>query len=243
MTKSELYWLTFCALGVAFSLVEHLRPARRRDVTATLAADVAAFCWFKLVVYPAAVSVTDRLLPHLRYPPSLLALPLAAKVVIAYVVSDFGAYWVHRLMHTRFLWRIHKWHHAPRVLYWLAGARATLPQQILFNLPYLVVIPLFAGAPVWLFAVVLVHSVFQNNFMHMNITWRSNVLEWIIVTPRYHHIHHGVDITTHGGNYGALFTVWDRLFGTYRDPDDGAPAAFGTGSDDTDVAVRVIAGV
>ncbi len=243
MSKVEIFWLSFCLLGAAFSAVEQRWPARRRESEASLPADAAAFFMFQIFIYPIAISITDRALPWLRYPSELLSLPLAARVAIAYVVSDLGSYWVHRLIHTRHLWRVHKWHHSPSYMYWLAGARASLPQQLLFNLPYLVVIPLLAGAPRWLFIALMVHSLFQNNFMHMNTTWRSNILEWFIVTPRFHHIHHSVDITTHGGNYGALFTFWDRLFGTYRDPDEFTPEAFGTGTGDTDVTERLIVGI
>ncbi len=243
MSKNEIFWLSFCLLGAAFSAVERRWPARKRASEDTLPADAAAFFLFQLLIYPIAVSITERALPYLHYPTGFLTTPLAVRVFLAYVISDFGAYWVHRLIHTRQLWRVHKWHHSPSYMYWLAGARASLPQQVLFNLPYLAVVPLLVGAPRWVFVLLLVHSIFQNNFMHMNTTWRSHVLEWFIVTPRYHHVHHGVDVTTHGGNYGALFTVWDRIFRTYRDPDQNAPDAFGTGTGHTDVTARLIAGI
>ncbi len=243
MSKREIFWLSFCLLGAAFSAVEHRWPARRRDGEASLPADVAAFFMYQVLIYPIAVSITDQIVPYLNYPSVFLDIPLAVRVLGVYLLSDLGSYWVHRLMHTRYLWRVHKWHHAPTEMYWLAGARASLPQQILFNLPYVIVVPLLAGAPRWVILLAMVHSIFQNNFMHMNTTWRSNLIEWFIVTPRYHHIHHSVDITTHGGNYGALFTFWDRLFKTYRNPDEFTPETFGTGTGDTDSTERLIAGI
>ncbi|MDP2340988.1 MAG: sterol desaturase family protein [Deltaproteobacteria bacterium] len=242
MSKAEIFWLSFSLLGAAFSAVEQRWPSRKRESEATLPADAASFFLYQLFFYPFAVSITDRLIPHLHYPSELLQVPLAIRVVVAYLVADLGSYWMHRLMHTKHIWRIHKWHHSPTVMYWLAGVRATIPQQILFNLPYVFVVPLLSGAPRWIFLVMMVHGLFQNNFMHMNTTWRSNVLEWFIVTPRYHHIHHSVDITTHGGNYGALFTFWDRIFKTYRNPDEFTPEAFGTGTGDTDAPERLIVG-
>ena len=43
----------------------------------------------------------------------------------------------------------------------------------------------------------------RNNWMHMNVTWQSRWLEWLFVTPRYHHIHHSKDAAHQGTNLGA----------------------------------------
>ncbi|HEU4731777.1 MAG TPA: sterol desaturase family protein, partial [Kofleriaceae bacterium] len=68
----------------------------------------------------------------------------------------------------------------------------------------------------------------------------SNWLEWLLVTPRYHHIHHSTDAALHDGNYGSLFTIWDRLFGTYIDPDTTQPKKFGTGESRRDPVLLVL---
>jgi len=107
--------------------------------------------------------------------------------------------------------------------------RTTLPQQILFNLPYIVATPLIVGVPAWAILAMAAEEVIRNHWMHMNVSWRSNWLERVLVTPRYHHIHHSSDAKLHDGNYGGLFSIWDRLFGTYIDPDLTVPKTFGTG--------------
>jgi len=91
------------------------------------------------------------------------------------------------------LWRVHKWHHSPTYMYWLGGVRATLPQQFLVNIPYVMAYLLLDISPWWIMTALGIISTVQNDWMHMNVTWRSNWLEWIFVTPRYHHIHHSVD--------------------------------------------------
>jgi sterol desaturase/sphingolipid hydroxylase (fatty acid hydroxylase superfamily) len=143
------------------------------------------------------------------------------------VLADLGAYWLHRLIHTRHLWRIHRFHHSPTQLYWLAGVRTTIPQQILFNLPVALAVPMVADAPVYVFEALVVAGVVTNDWMHLNVAWRSRWLEWVLVTPRYHHIHHSTDAKLHDGNFGVVFSVWDRLFGTYVDPDTVVPKKFG----------------
>jgi sterol desaturase/sphingolipid hydroxylase (fatty acid hydroxylase superfamily) len=46
-------------------------------------------------------------------------------VALYLIVADLGHYWIHRLMHSAFFWRIHKWHHSPAHMSWAAGVRAT----------------------------------------------------------------------------------------------------------------------
>ncbi len=54
----------------------------------------------------------------------------------------------------------------------------------------------------------------------MNVTWRSNWLEWIMVTPRYPPYSSQRQYRRYANaNFGVTFSVWDRLFGTYRDPE------------------------
>ena len=155
-------------------------------------------------------------------------MPTLFKLILFYVVEDFGLYWVHRLMHTPALWSVHRWHHSPSYMYWLAGIRATLPHVILFNCTYVLALPLLKSASGWAFQVIMVEHVIRNNWMHMNVSWNSSKLEWLIVTPRYHSIHHSADPLHHKANLGALFTSWDRLFGTYYDPAKAAmPLTFG----------------
>jgi sterol desaturase/sphingolipid hydroxylase (fatty acid hydroxylase superfamily) len=140
--------------------------------------------------------------------------------MLFYIAEDFGLYWVHRLMHTRAVWPVHRWHHSPTSLYWLAGIRATIPHIALFNLTYVVALPLLHDASGWAFQLIMVEHIVRNNWMHLNVTWKSSWLEWVFVTPRYHHIHHSSDPAHQLKNLGALLTVWDRMFGTYYNPDE-----------------------
>ncbi len=224
-------WISYIAFGVLFTVVELTRPARRLRYRKSLLRDIAAALVYQFGVTTAANYICspagEFAKSHLSA--SVAALWLAPRVVVFYLAADLGSYWMHRLMHTHRLWRVHRWHHSPEQLYWLAGTRASIPQQVLFNLPTIAALPILAGAPGWLVVAILIEGMFRNNWMHANLTWRSNWLELIFVTPRYHHIHHSSDAELHDGNYGSLFTLWDRLFGTYLDPDTTRPKKFGTG--------------
>jgi sterol desaturase/sphingolipid hydroxylase (fatty acid hydroxylase superfamily) len=224
--------IAYVILSTIAIIVEFVIPARKVPYRRVIPLDVVSGIYYQAVVYTVAVMVSNPLFSPYHIPPTLLrgSIPLPLRVLLFYLCADCGSYWMHRLMHTRFVWRIHKFHHSPTAIWWLAGVRATIPQQILFNLPYVIAFPLLSGGPPWLFAAIVVEGIFRNHWMHLNVTWRSNWIEWIFVTPRYHHIHHSSQPEFHDTNYGSLFAIWDRLFGTYTAPDKvTAPTEFGTG--------------
>jgi len=236
----EVFWTSFVVLGVLCTVAELIRPARKLRYGKALPLDIVAFAVYQLAVVPVAVMVTEPVFHFVHVPQALLDIWLPIRVVVFYVLADLGSYWMHRLMHTRHVWRAHRWHHSPTQLYWLAGVRATIPQQILFNLPGILLLPITAGGPVWLYLAMVVEALARNNWMHMNVSWRSNWLEWVFITPRYHHIHHSADVEQHDGNYGSLLSIWDRMFGTYIDPDVARPKAFGTGEKKRDPVLLMI---
>ena len=145
----------------------------------------------------------------------------------------------------RMVWRLrraHKWHHSPTYMYWIGGVRATVPQEFLVSIPYIVAYPLLDISPWWMFLGIAALSAMQNDWMHMNVTWRSVWLERIFVTPRYHHVHHSADPRHYGANMGNLFTVWDRLFGAHVDP-DRVESNFSFGFGTKESPVRLMLGV
>jgi sterol desaturase/sphingolipid hydroxylase (fatty acid hydroxylase superfamily) len=219
MDKVLFPYVLFWGIGLLFFAVEWRYPARPIAYRSVFWRDLLALGLYNLS-FLLVVQVTDRIPIPDYLPASLYSLPTACKVLLFYLVEDFGLYWVHRLMHTKPVWRIHRWHHAPPYLYWLAGIRATIPHIILFNLTYVLALPLLHAASSWAFQVIMVEHIVRNNWMHMNVTWKSTWLERLFVTPRYHHIHHSTDPAHQSSNLGALLTIWDRLFGTYYDPDE-----------------------
>jgi sterol desaturase/sphingolipid hydroxylase (fatty acid hydroxylase superfamily) len=225
------FWITYLACGALCTIAELIRPARKLRYARSLPRDLVALAVYQIGVVTAAAYLCMPLdgYMHDHLSATIAQIWLPPRILLYYLVADFGSYWLHRLMHTRHLWRIHRWHHAPQQMYWLAGVRATIPQQVLFNLPYILALPILSGGPDWVVVLLLVEAVIRNDWMHMNVSWRSNWLELALVTPRYHHIHHSADAKQHDGNYGSLFSIWDRLFGTYIDPDTTRPKKFGTG--------------
>lgn len=141
-----------------------------------------------------------------------VALPLSIRVLVAVVLLDLGGYFVHRLLHrVGPLWEFHKVHHSSPMLDWLATFRSHLVEQVFRR----------AFTPLLLFAlgmsmdaIVLGSAVIVGwaMFGHANIGWSLRPLEWVLIPPRLHHLHH-VPATSQK-NFAVVFSCWDRWMGT-----------------------------
>jgi sterol desaturase/sphingolipid hydroxylase (fatty acid hydroxylase superfamily) len=146
-------------------------------------------------------------------------LPFVLQLCLGHLISDFFLYWIHRAMHMwPWFWRTHQFHHSAEALYWFSGFRTSLMHGLIYAFPQILVgfyffdfTPIEAGIAFSL-------GVISNLFTHSNIrlpNWLP--LHFIFVTPDFHHPHHS-QMGTQNKNFGNVFTLWDRLFGTYVDP-------------------------
>jgi sterol desaturase/sphingolipid hydroxylase (fatty acid hydroxylase superfamily) len=203
---------------VACSWIERRWMAHHFSQRAVFLRDFTSTLFLALAILPLADWAIGMVDVHLPLPAWGHAMPLAVRVPLYFLLADFTHYWVHRLMHLPALWRIHKWHHSPTHMSWIAGNRESLFDALLVRSGYAFFWPLMDPLPGIIGAGVLVFSYLKNDWMHLNVGWRMPWLEWLFVTPRYHHIHHSSDPAHYNSNFGVLFSVWDRLFGTRVDP-------------------------
>src|SRR5579863_1252974 len=114
--------LLFLSLGTPFVLLEQKFAAHRLAYPAVLARDVSAYVVVAFLGVPTG-TIMNSFLEHVPVLSLFLRVPVLppwASVPLAIVGSDCAMYWTHRLIHTAPLWCIHRWHHAPRHMYWLA---------------------------------------------------------------------------------------------------------------------------
>src|SRR5262249_2368599 len=122
-------------LGTPFFLFERRFGAHPVPYRKVLARDVGALVVtaFMTIASSALLRVVPMLFPAIGALPRAVGLPPWASIPLAILGTDFGFYWTHRAIHTRPLWRVHRWHHSQRQLYWLAGARASMLQAMSYS--------------------------------------------------------------------------------------------------------------
>jgi sterol desaturase/sphingolipid hydroxylase (fatty acid hydroxylase superfamily) len=92
------------------------------------------------------------------------------------------------------------------------------PVESVFRDVFLLLAIFVAGTPVWLVFLYQSCSAFLSQFNHANIKlpmWLDNALQWIIVSPDMHKVHHHYQLPITDTNYGNIFSFWDRIFGTF----------------------------
>ncbi|NGX57933.1 MAG: hypothetical protein K940chlam3_00834 [Chlamydiae bacterium] len=145
--------------------------------------------------------------------------------VVSLLILDVMIYLQHVMFHAvPTLWRFHKVHHADLDFDVTTGVRFHPIEMILSMGIKIVTVIAFGMTPLS----VLVFEVILNGtsmFTHTNVyipLGMDRIFRWFIVTPDMHRIHHSVDKIERNTNFGFNLSVWDRIFGTYRqDPEMG----------------------
>jgi sterol desaturase/sphingolipid hydroxylase (fatty acid hydroxylase superfamily) len=249
LAAQDYQTVAFFALAAVFEVLERIRPAREIDRWKDLKIDVFSFALAISMNRFSHYSITGFVNTYtppwlLGYVHGLQALPGAAKIVLAIFLVDFTIYWIHRAQHRfELMWRTHAWHHSVEQLYWFSGFRTSFLHSFIYNIPQ-------AAIPMLVFNLSPIEAgigysigLLIQFWEHTNIDVNIGPLRWIVITPAYHRVHHS---TAHSrSNYGTTFSLWDRLFGTYTDPDSvpaDAQLGLGVPIEKKDIA-RMLVGV
>jgi sterol desaturase/sphingolipid hydroxylase (fatty acid hydroxylase superfamily) len=137
----------------------------------------------------------------------------------AIVLLDLTIYLQHVLFHhVQLFWRLHMVHHTDLDIDVTTGARFH-PVEIILSMIIKMTVVFMIGAPAWsvLAFEVLLNGMSMFNHSNAFIPLRiDGVLRKLVVTPDMHRVHHSVLMREHNSNFGFNFSLWDRLFGTYR---------------------------
>lgn len=139
-------------------------------------------------------------------------------IVISVILLDVAIYWQHVLSHKwSFLWRFHRVHHSDGEMDVSTAVRFH-PIEIFLSLFYKFLLITLFGAPV--IAVVIFELILSSGalFNHSNIRFSKKLdrfIQYFVVTPNMHRIHHSNKKYETDSNYGFSITLWDRLFNSY----------------------------
>ena len=154
-------------------------------------------------------------------------LPGVVQFLAILVTADLMEYATHRAMHeVPVLWRFHSVHHSVERMDWMAGSRLHILEPMITRTA--VLLPAFIlGTNDTPLLCYIVWAGFQAGLIHSNFGLDFGPLKYLLVTPLFHHWHHGSDKEAIDINYAAHLPLFDRLFGTYHMPSTRWPQNYG----------------
>ena len=232
----DFFVLNVLFTGFLFIPLERIFPQREQHIFREE--------WREDIFYYLVSSMMVQVLTFLTFTPAralfaatpiagvrawISSLPFLVQVPAIMFLTDLVQYWVHRAFHRLpWLWRFHAVHHSARHMDWMAGARMHFFEIVMLR--GTTVIPMivlgFSQVAVQSYALIVY---LYSTFVHANIGWQLAWMERALVTPRFHHWHHGIEKEAIDVNFAIHFPLLDRLFGTYYLPENKWPSGYGIG--------------
>ena len=146
-------------------------------------------------------------------------LPIWVELLICVLIFELMAqYLAHFLLHrVKWMWKFHMIHHSDTHLDATSGTRHH-PGDFILREVFALVAVVITGAPVGYYFFYRICTVFFTYFTHANISlplWLDKPLSYIFITPNVHKFHHHFERPWTDTNFGNIFSIWDRLFGTF----------------------------
>ena len=147
--------------------------------------------------------------------------------IIAFICIDFSSYWNHRLNHKiNIFWNQHVIHHSSEEFNLACALRQSISNFLGYGALFLIPAAIF-GIQHEVIGLLLPLHLFGQFWYHTRHIGKLGILEYIIVTPSQHRVHHAINPVYIDKNLGAIFCVWDRWFGTFQEELDDEPPVYG----------------
>ncbi|MDA9242041.1 sterol desaturase family protein, partial [Flavobacteriaceae bacterium] len=147
--------------------------------------------------------------------------------IVAFICIDFASYWNHRLNHkVNIFWNRHVIHHSSEEFNLACALRQSISAWIGFGALFLIPAAFF-GVPPQLITLLAPIHLFAQFWYHTRHIGKLGFLEYIIVTPSQHRVHHAINPIYIDKNLSAIFCIWDRIFGTFQEELDQEPPVYG----------------
>ena len=147
--------------------------------------------------------------------------------IIAFLLYDLSYYWMHRMHHEiKILWATHSVHHHGEDFNLATALRQTSTGWLwkwLFYMPMILL-----GVPVEVFIAVAGVNLVYQFWVHTEHIGHLGWMEKVFITPMNHGIHHAKNKEYIDANYGGVFIIWDRMFGTYTAEKSDLKPVYGT---------------
>ena len=146
--------------------------------------------------------------------------------LVGLLFYDFLYYWFHRISHERqFFWGSHVVHHQSEDYNLSTALRQTSTS---FLTTWVFFIPcFFLGMPIYMYVSIATAQLIYQFWVHTQHIPKLGFIEWFMVTPSNHRVHHAQNKDYIDKNYGGVLIVWDRLFGTFKEEDEQLQPIYG----------------
>ena len=147
--------------------------------------------------------------------------------IFMFIAWDFCFYWLHRFHHKfSLLWAVHVIHHEGEHFGLSLGIRNSWYSSIT-SIPFFIILA-WMGIPTEVFLVVSSTHYFIQFYNHNQVVRNSGWLDYIMITPSHHKVHHGKNPEYVDKNFGGTLVIWDKLFGTFQRETKDNPVELGT---------------
>ena len=147
---------------------------------------------------------------------------------IAFVCVDFASYCHHRLKHSiNIFWNMHVIHHSSEEFNLACALRQSITNNLGIGILFLVPAALL-GVPPKMISILGPLHLFGQFWYHTRHIGKLGWIEYILVTPSQHRVHHAINKEYIDKNLAAIFCIWDRAFGTFQEELDDVPCVYGT---------------
>ena len=148
-------------------------------------------------------------------------LSLALQMLVGLLLLDLISAWLAHFVshHTRPLWKLHLIHHSDTHVD-TTSANRHHPGESAVRFTFTALAVVIVGAPLWMVFLYQAMSVVLSQFNHANITLPATldrVMSWVIVSPGMHKVHHHFELPHTDTNFGNIFSIWDRAYGTFSE--------------------------
>ncbi len=142
------------------------------------------------------------------------------KYTAGFFLMDFFEYVYHVIMHKAApLWRFHLVHHTDLEMDVSTTVREH-PGETFVRVCFQIIWVFLSGASIGLLLLRQTVQTFANLIAHTYIKIpgkTEKICGMLFITPGLHHVHHHFELPYTDCNYGDVFSIWDRLFGTYKE--------------------------
>lgn len=138
--------------------------------------------------------------------------------IIAFILADLTYYWLHRTEHEhRILWAVHSVHHSSQDYNLTVANRLSILETIvewIFLIPMVLI-----GFNLFQTIICLILVAQYQHWIHNEKIKKLGIFDEIFNSPSNHRVHHGSNKKYIDKNYGGVFMIWDKMFGTFQRED------------------------